>query len=143
DTPTPAAGPFTAPTTGRGKARIAATVRLAASIVSAEGGVLRSRPERSAPEQNARPAPVSTATRTEASSAYFSKASAIASSVSVFTAFIRAGRFRVTRRTPSSTVASTPGRSSVMAVLLGSGRQVERDLAGRGTVLERPQCRRN
>jgi hypothetical protein len=86
----------TVPTPSRCSSAVTARPRAAVSNVEP--------PEpRSAPAQNARPAPVTMTARTLSSASARSHASRSSLSIVVVTALRRSGRFKVTVQTPSST----------------------------------------
>jgi hypothetical protein len=105
--PKPTAGPLMAAITGflRSKMRSATRPppsRWSSASVRARSNVAPPAP-RSAPAQKARPAPVTMTTRTPSSPSARSSAAMRVSSISLFTAFRRSGRFSVSVQTPSAT----------------------------------------
>ncbi len=103
DTPTPAAGPLTAAITGTGGALVMARISEVAASMTTFGsaGGLTAAAARSAPVQNARPDPVMTMVRTAGSAPPSWTAAAKAVIVGRSIAFIRFGRSKVNRSTPS------------------------------------------
>ena len=100
DRPAPAAGPFTAVTTGLGISRMRVTIGwyqvTRADLVSTcpSASLAADRPSlRSAPEQNARPAPVSMTARTWSSAATSVSTLSRSAESSLDQAFSRSGRF--------------------------------------------------
>jgi hypothetical protein len=107
--PAPAAGPFTAATTGFSQLRIVRTQvpthaygssRSTRVDVGSDGGS-----ERSRPAQKARPAPVMTTTRTASSAAASATAEESDVASASFTAFSLSARSSVIVRTPSVVVS--------------------------------------
>jgi hypothetical protein len=120
DTPTPAAGPWTTATTGRGKAVMARMARLAAAMISDP----RPPPAKSsslipAPEQKPRPEPPRRTTLTSGSVAACSIASAIPFSTPVVTELRLSGRSRVTDNTPSESVTVRPATGASVSIADG------------------------
>jgi hypothetical protein len=101
--PKPAAAPCTPATTGFGNSVIARTTRLAASAAPAV-----SPPVRSPPEQNARPAPVSSTARTVASAAASPSRADNSSSMGVSTALSFSGRSSLIRNSVPSCSTEMP-----------------------------------
>jgi hypothetical protein len=112
--PMPTAGPLTAAITGlcsaaKGSEATPPQSRGTPPMVS--GGVGRSGrsgskvdpPDRSAPAQNARPAPVTTSTRTSSSASAAAQTSPSSRAMSAVNVLSRSGRCRVSVATPSAT----------------------------------------
>jgi hypothetical protein len=100
--PMPAAAPFTALMKGLGASLIAISTGLYSSSICCctSGGTPSAR---SAPALKPRPSPVSTTTRTAASSLAQRTAASSSRRIWPLKAFITAGRFSVISATPSST----------------------------------------
>src|SRR5713226_6029650 len=112
--PPPAAAPFTAAITGWRMVRMVSTIFCPARRSGSSSAMApRSRASRiaarSPPALKARPAPVSTTTRTSGSCAARSSAWLSAAPNSGLRAFSRSGRFSVSVSTPASRVSSTNG----------------------------------
>src|SRR4051812_33472289 len=122
--PPPIAAPLTAAMTGWCIRRIvmmtssSSCIDRSAIVGSVSPSMPGTRPgsSRSAPEQNARPAPVSTTTRTSLSALICSRVSRSGTITSKAIAFIRSGRSRVTSATAST------GRSTRTKVMPGRSR---------------------
>ena len=112
--PRPATGPFTAATTGlRTRSAVSgATLGLAKCSSRCSAPLVSS--ASSAPAQKARPAPVTTTTRTEGSSSRASNASTYAAAIVGVTELSRSGRFSVTIPTPSAVVRMISAAGSGM-----------------------------
>ncbi len=103
--PAPAATPFTAHTTGLGRARNRRTIGLYCTVMISSilvPGAMAS--ARSCPALKARPSPVSRMARTAASSRAWSRASMVSSAISRSKLFSLSGRLSVMVATPSATV---------------------------------------
>ena len=131
DTPTPAHGPCTTLTTGRGTSRTAATRRLAPSSVAASPPSSASSPPppMSAPELKPRPAPDRTMTWTSGSVPAFSTASAMSSSTSAVTELSESGRLISMRRAPSSRVTRTWSPARVPGLVVTLDRLLSMDIS--------------
>src|SRR5271168_3857234 len=129
--PAPAAGPFTAATTGFSIVH-SATIKRAPLRNSGSSSWPRPASRysrivaRSPPEQNARPAPVTITARTAGFAAARSTPSASARPSCGSSAFSRSGRFMHSVRTPPSSVSTSTGAAPTAASLtpcsLGLGR---------------------
>ena len=110
--PTPTAAPLTAAITGlvQSKTRSVSWPPLSSGTESDPPRVRQSNVSpprsRSAPAQNARPAPVTITARTASSSSARSNASISSRAIVSVQAFMRSGRLRVIVRMPSSTSAA-------------------------------------
>jgi len=117
ETPTPAAGPWTTATTGRGSAVMARMARLASAMISLPGPPpATSSALMPAPEQKPRPAPPKRTTLTRGSVAACSIASAIPASTGVVTELRLSGRSMVTDSTPPDSVTSRPATDMIVAI---------------------------
>src|SRR5215213_9987988 len=108
-TPTPTAGPLIAAKTGLSDEKIRSDTvppvsrGTASSVCTSRQSNVSPPPPRSAPAQNARPAPVTMTARTSSSASEASNASMSSRPISAVNAFRRSGRLSVMVRTPSAT----------------------------------------
>ncbi len=131
--PKPTAGPLMAAISGFFMSKIRKVTRPPPSSCSpgtsprATRSKVRAPPERSAPAQNARPAPVTISTRIASSPSAWSRTARSSSSMSELRAFSLSGRARVTVPTPSATskrmVSKANGVSGAWARRPGWGRR--------------------
>src|SRR5690606_20440123 len=135
--PRPTAGPLTAATIGTGTVVIASTMSTASAMIRSRSNgpsLIRRSRSRSPPPEKARPAPVSTIALTRSSAARrgHTVASAPCSASSV--ALSAAGRFSVTRATPSSTDTRSTSPSTVVPSPIGAHPVLHRGHDRRGVL---------